>query len=1036
MNEEARVDGDELTARVGELRRLTIMFCDVVGSTELSGRQEPESYRELMKGYRAACRDVIESRFEGHIVRLQGDGTLSIFGFPVAHENDAERAVRAGVALVRAVHDLSQSTTSAAGESLEVRVAVHHGPVYLDFDEDDIYGLAANVGARLHSLADPGQVVISDKVRHLVRDHFEIEACEPQIVRGVAEPLASFCVVGERAVPVQRSWSTPLVEREAELEQLRHAWSPVAAATADRAAGVLLRGDAGVGKSRLVAAFVDEVCAGNACVVQLHGSPFHVDAGLHPVRTLIEARCGISDHADPAERLESLNREVTNLRLDPFEVVPLLAPVLGIDPSAGYEEATTAARKLEEQVSQAALGYIVACTQGEPAIVVAENLHWFDEATRELLAELVRGGPGRVLVVATSRNQERGPWETIELRSLTLAGRLALIDALDESLTEEDRQALATRSDGIPLYLEELVRAGATQGSAVAGDSAPVPGSVPGVLYEPLVARLYATPAALPVAATAAAAGQEVDRSLLAATMSMPDEELDSTLRDLVAAQILEPIVGRSARYQFRHELLREVAYELQPPSWRRKAHSRLCDFLTRDDEPGDWHVMASHFERAERFQEAARAYQHTAESARRRGALDEARSNLTRAIDLIALLTDDATRDHREVELRLRRGFLAMTAEGAASADASADFDLCLELVAGDARSDDRFSTLISVWVYDLSRAELDRARQVSETLRVALGSERHHFRPQNHASFGMLDWFGGSFTSAVATLAAATDELAEIGREDEVAAAWFVPNDASVAMHVHLALARFMTGDVAGADESLARARAVAASLDFPQGPWSAGYANWLGSWMWIEAGRFGQADEALHDLRSSSARHGFDNWELLAATQTAVLEGITALRSKTSDAAALSEHADAVSAFIELWQALGLRVFLPFYLTTIGVLLAASGDVDGARQRYEESLGLAAETGMRFYDAETSRRLAHLAPDRDAVVAELRAALELARTQAARPFELRVALDLHDLLDEDARSLLEQAVRAFDDGATTTELEAARARVMAPR
>jgi hypothetical protein len=239
-----------------------------------------------------------------------------------------------------------------------------------------------------------------------------------------------------------------------------------------------------------------------------------------------------------------------------------------------------------------------------------------------------------------------------------------------------------------------------------------------------------------------------------------------------------------------------------------------------------------------------------------------------------------------------------------------------------------------------------------------------------------------------------------------------------------------------VAGADESLARARAAAASLDFPQGPWSANYANWLASWMWIEAGRLDLADEALDDLRSSSARHGFDNWELVGATQTAAFEAIRALRSGTSDAAALSEHANAVSAFIEFWQALELRIFLPFHLTTTGALLAAAGDVDGARQRYEESLQLAAETGMRFYDAETTRRLAHLAPDRDAVVAELRTALDLARAQSARPFELRIALDLHDLLGKDARSLLERAIHAFAEGAAITELEAARARVMAPR
>ena len=1032
MNEPA---DDELSTRVGELRRLTIMYCDVVDSTELSGRWEPETYRELMRGYRTVCRDVIESRFEGHIVSLKGDGILSVFGFPVAHENDAERGVRAGLALVRAVRDLPRASGSTAAQSLDVRVAVHRGPLYVDLDEDDVYGLAANIGARLQAIAAPGTVVVSDDVRELVESHFEIEAGDPQLVKGVADPLQPFRVLGERRGPVQRSWSTPLVERDDELERLRHAWAEVAGGSTDRAMGVLVCGDAGVGKSRLVSAFCDEVASGGASVVELHGSPFHVDAGFHPVRSLIEVRCGITEDADPAERLEYLARELTDLGLEGPATLPLLAPVVDVAPSAGYEPVESEGRKLQEEITNAARGYVVACTQGRPAVVVAENLHWFDDATNALLAALVQAGTGGMLVLGTSRNHQRGSWETIELRPLTLPGRLELIDALQEGVIDEDRRALAARSGGIPLYLEELVRGGVVDQAGTIGDAAPIPGSVPAALYEPLVARLYATPSALPVAATAAAAGQEVDRSQLAATIAMPAEELDSTLRTLLDAQILEPVPGRSERYRFRHELLREVAYELQPPSWRLKVHSRLCDFLTRN-EPGDWRVLASHFERAERYQEAAVAYQHSAEAARRRGALEEARSHLARAIDLIVPLPGDAIRDHREMELRLRRGFLAMAAEGAGSTDASADFERCLELAAADPGSDDMFSTLISLWAYHLSRGELDRARQVSQTGRAALGGGDSSFRPLNLASFGMLDWFAGSFTSAADRLATATDDLAEMGREDHISAVWFVPNDATVSMHVHLALAQFMAADVAGAEENLERARSVAASLDFPQGPWSAAYANWLGSWMWIEAGGLDRAAEAIDDLRSSGARHGFNNWVLFGATQTMAYEAIAALRSGTSDAAALAEQANGLAGIIDFWLALDTRVFVPFYLTTIGALQAASGDPDGARQRYTESLELAAETGMRFYDAENARRMAHLAPDRESKIAALGAALDVARSQAARPFELRIALDLHELVGEDARPPLERAMRAFGEGTTTVDLEEARARVMTRR
>jgi tetratricopeptide (TPR) repeat protein len=452
---------------------------------------------------------------------------------------------------------------------------------------------------------------------------------------------------------------------------------------------------------------------------------------------------------------------------------------------------------------------------------------------------------------------------------------------------------------------------------------------------------------------------------------------------------------------------------------------------LTRD-EPGDWRVVASHFERAERYQEAAHAYRQTAEAARRRGALDEARSNLARAIELIQGLPRDPAHVDLEVELRLRRGFLAMSLDGAGSTDAAADYERCLELAGADPVGDAMFSTLISLWSYYLSRAELDRARQTSSTLRSALAGSRSYFRPQNLAGFGMLDWFAGSFTSALDTLSSATAALAELGNYGDISPVWFVPIDATTAMYIYLAVARYMAGAIDAADASLARARANAEALDFPQGPWSVSYAHWFGSWMWIESGRLDEARGALEELRASSALHGFSNWQLIGATHAVAFEALAGLRSGDSDTDALAEQAATLSGFIDFWKALDTRIFLPFYLTTCGALLAASGDPDAARQRYEESLALAAETGMRFYDAETARRVAHLSSKPEAKIAGLRDALELARSQAARPFELRIALDLQELLGEEARPPLELAMAAFPEDATTIELEKARARL----
>ena len=984
----------ELSARVGELRRLTFMYCDVVGSTELSGRQDPETYHEMMRGYRDACRDVIESRFEGHILHEKGDGALSTFGFPVAHENDAERAVRAGLALLHAVRQLFDVTPATAeGESLDVRVGVHHGPVYLDLDEADIYGLAANVGARLQSLADPGTVVISEEVRRLVADRFDIEVCEPQLVKGLDEPLAYFCVRGVRARTGEQTWATPLVERDDQLTRLRQAW----AATARRSGGaapILICADAGLGKTRLTSALVGEVRGAGHRVVELRGSSFHADVGLHPVRDLIETRCCIHDDSPAAERLRLLTADVADLGLETGELVPLLSPVLGIDPRAGYQPAATEGRLLGEQVSSAVVTYLQACTGGKRTLVVAEDLHWFDEATRDVLLEMVRTGPPTLLAVATSRKSERLGWDTIELCPLSEAGRLELIDAIRADMSDPDRRALAARSDGVPLFLEQLAHAdsGAEPLAEMAG---PAPDSVPAALYEPLVARLYQTPDALPVAATAAAAGPSVEHSVLAQTMPIPEGELAAALAALIERQVLEPVGGPGKRYRFRHELLREVAYEMQPQAWRRKAHDRLCDVLLAS-ERRDWPVLASHFERAQRHREAAGAYEKAAEWARRRGALAEARALLTRAIEVDMPDVDDP---HLEVALRLRRGFFAMSAEGAASADASADFERCLEVASSDPEGDEMISAMISVWAYDLSRANLSRARQTSETLRRSLQPEHEYFRPQNIASFGMIDWFCGNFAQAEAELSVATKLLAGTDVEKIVSRAWFVPSDGTAGMHSHHALARFMIGDLGGAQESFERSMRHCERLEFPQGAWSAAYAQWLASWMWVEAGELDRAGDLVLGILTSSAQHGFDNWEMIAATHMAALDGARLLQSGSDDASALTGQGEGVENMVQLWEAVGLRVFLTFYMTTAGALFAAAGDRDRARQHYDDALALAGQTGMHFYDAETNRRIAQLESEPDARLAGLRKAREIARSQGARPFELRISRELDE-------------------------------------
>ncbi len=956
---------------------------------------------------------------------MKGDGIFALFGFPTPHEEDAVRAVQAALDVTRAVEELSARTESTVGAAVSVRVGVHRGLVFIDRETSEIYGLAANVTARLEALAAPGQVVISHEIRTIVDDRFDTESAGIHSVKGVAEPLPTFSVLGERPEPTRSGPQSgaPLVGRDDDRAVLRAAWRTACEGGTERAQSILIRGEPGIGKSRLAASIAHDVAADGAPVIELTGSSFHTDAGFHPVRRLLEQRGSISPDTPPAERLRRLRRELQDAGRDDETAGALIAPVLGLSADAGYEPVSAEGRKLNEEITNEIEHYLTAILGDGPALLLVEDLQWFDDSTIDLLRTLIDRPRGRLVVIITSRaDVPLTTTTTVELRPLTAGDCARLVDALsDDTISPDVRRAAVERSDGIPLYVEELVRAGALPHDGL-------PGAVPDVLYEPLVARLFTTAHGVPVAAAAATIGRVVDRELLAGAVDISDVELDAELDALLEGHVLVRVDDR--RFRFRHELLREVAYELLPESGLQRVHGRVADLLaapSRDPDLVDWPVVAAHYARAGRHTEAADAYALAAERARARGAVTEARAQLGRAIDHIEQLPEGPTRMRQEVRLRLRRGFLAMTAETVGSVDAAADFARCLELAMTDAQGDEMFSTLISLWAYHLSRAELGRSTQVLDALRGALTGSRRSFRATNRAGYGMIRWFEGDFDGGREVLEEAVAMLA-VDTAPEWDSVWFVPNDRITSMHVHLALARFMAGDTAGADTELVRCAERASGLAFPQGPWSSAYSRWLTSWVATERGDFASARAIADDVVESAGRHGFDGWTLIGLTQRAAVDTAESVRlAEPPDT--VRAHAESLAGLVALWEMNELLVFLPFYVTTVAAALAAAGDTAGARLRYEQSLALAARTGMRFYDAETSRRLARLAGDDAAVVAALEDARALARRQGARPFELRIALDLHELGAVGSGDALATAVGGFAADADLADLVRAR-------
>ena len=731
------VDAEDLLtapASGGEIRRLTILFADLVDSTVLSTRVEPETYRMLVGRYRDLVLTIVD-RYEGHIGSTKGDGLLAVFGHPKAHEDDVRRAVLAGLEITREVTILSEQAKRRFGIEITVRVGVHRGLVYLDTAQDDVYGLAANLAARVSGLAPPGALVVSAAIAPLIKGAFELRARPPAAVKGVEGPLAHHLVVGERTQPA-RVGRGPLVGRDREVGRLTKNWARAQAGTLSTP-GVVFRGEPGIGKSRLASAVAELVDGSGAAVLELMGSPFHTDTGLHPVRTLLERRCGIGRLTEPGERLRLLQAHVATCSPQPETLVSLLAPVLGIGAEAGYQPVPAEGRKLYELIAQAVGGYLAACLGDGAGLVVAEDVHWFDPSTLEVLGSLLDSARGRLLVVITERPggwlPASWPVKVFDLAPLTDEQTDALITALNPDFSAGDRAAVAGRCDGVPFYIEQVVAGLSETG-------------VPEALYEPLFARLRASAHVVPVVEAAAVIGRQMDRGLLCSVVDLGDDEVDDVIDELEDALVLEP--WGTDGWRFRHELLREVAAELAPPSVRRGLHGKVADALVggAGGDP-DWRLVAAHYEAAERFDDAASAYKRVSTDARLRGALAEARTYLTLALAQLDRAAPGPERDRRGLTLRLERGFLVTAAEGYHSREAAADFERCLQLGGTDLRDDELVATLLAIAGYYVVRADLRRAGRVIESLRAGPQGEGGGCVRRSKLSSGW--WCGCAATS-----------------------------------------------------------------------------------------------------------------------------------------------------------------------------------------------------------------------------------------------------------------------------------------------
>jgi class 3 adenylate cyclase len=1026
----------EAEARVspGRVRQLTVLFCDLVGSTPLADRLDPEGYREVVRSYQAACQDVVE-RYEGRLKDLLGDGILVDFSSLHTHEDEARRAVKAGLDLLKAMEAVSGAVRERYGRAFEVRVAVHTGLAVIGEmgtvaspEHDALVGEAPNVAAKLQHHARPDTLVIGGPTHELVRGYFAVEP-RGSVDVGTSAPVELFEVLNETGAEGRLDVATsltPFVGRDAEDGRLADLWRSVIDGAHE---AVLISGEPGIGKSRLVDLARRRAVDAGAGVLACSCSSYHTTTLLYPVRRLIEQTSGLQGWADPGEALARLRSSLDEAGAS--ELLPVLATLVGIDPRAGFPAPELDGARLREVTSEAVVTWVRAMAAGKPLLFVAEDLHWADPTTIEAVTELLRVQMPGLFVVMTARSAFVSPWsqrrvQLMEPERLSRSELVAMAQGMPESreLDPAELERLADRSDGIPLYLEELIR-GAGRPSRRSMQMAPGRQTIPTALVDPLLAQLEAPGVDVRLAQTMATIGHEVDHDVLREVVQIPDEELQVRVETLLAARLLEPGSGDQPTYRFRHWLIGEVAYQTQLTTQRRPTHARVAEVLAarnRPGLPGDDSQVAYHLEHAEHFPAAVDAYVRSARAALVHGANAEASEQLSHALDLLERIDEDVERMACELVVRQARGFAAVSTLGYAAPGAAADYERCLELCRALAPRPEHLPSVIGAWSYYVADGQLDRADEI-ESVERRRGATAPDSIP-DVAGWALTRFFRGDFVTArgeMEELIASYEDLWEVPEE------WPLPNDPMSAVEAHLALVLWILGWPVGARAAMGRAKARAERLAFPHGPFTLAYVMSLQAILHRLEGSSGAAAEEAEELLRLSERHGFRFWSMTGNLNAAIG---AADRGEP-------EGLDRLAVALTVWRAAGAALWTPYLLTEQGARLLAADEVNGAIECLDEAAALAERTKACYFLAETLRLrgVSRLRLGDDAGSDDLENAADVARRQGAKAFELRARMSAYDhTADTAARTALEDLLESFDDASGLAELSHARAKLLA--
>jgi class 3 adenylate cyclase len=568
------------TRESAERRQLTVMFCDLVGSTALSTRLDPEDLRDIITAYHRRCTELVE-RNDGFVAKYMGDGVLAYFGYPQAHEHDAERAVRAGLALVEAVPKLKITSS----DTLQVRIGIATGLVVVGdligagaAQEQAVVGETPNLAARLQTLAEPGTVVIAASTRRLIGGLFEYRDLGTTALKGFAQSVPAWQVLGagtaESRFEALRATTTPLIGRDEEVDLLMRRWKQ---AKGGEGCVVLISGEPGIGKSRIAQSVAERISAEPHARLRYFCSPHHQDSALYPSITQLERAAGFRREDTPEQRLAKLEAVLSQGTNDLSEAVPLLAELLSIPTGDRYPPLNLTPQKRKEKTLHAQLAQVEGLAARQSVLMVFEDTHWSDPTTHESLDLLIERVPTlRVLVIITFRPEFTPPWvgrphvTMLNLNRLPTRQRAKMIAhvAGDKPLPKEITDQIVDRTDGVPLFIEELTKTVIESGIVTeTGNRFTVTGplpqlAIPTSLHASLLARLDRLAPAREVAQIASALGRSFSHELISAMAPMPRRQLDDALAQLVHAELIfRRGTAPDAEYTFKHALVQDAAY-------------------------------------------------------------------------------------------------------------------------------------------------------------------------------------------------------------------------------------------------------------------------------------------------------------------------------------------------------------------------------------------------------------------------------------------------------------------------------------------